>query len=146
MSFFTPNSELRTPNSGVPWPIALLSLLYGVIATLAAASAWKIAVGISHRQILWPLAWLGCSAGSTYGLALLKPWGRVLAICTSVLLLVVTLAIAGWFVASGRPVAGLLVACSAGTHVVVIRYLQRPAVRAYFQGTAASTQSSAPSH
>ena len=117
----------------VPWPIALLSLFYGVIATIAAASVWKVAVGMSHQHMLWPLTWLVLSSGAMCGLPLLKPWGRRLAIWTSALLLLVTLAIAGLCVRSGHPVGGLLAAFIAGTHVLVIRYLQRPIVKAYFE-------------
>ena len=116
----------------VPWPIALLSLFYGVIATIAAASVWKVAVGMSHQHMLWPLTWLTLSAGAMCGLALLKPWGRTLAIWTSVLLLTVTLAIAGLFVRAGHPLVGLLAAFIAGTHALAIRYLQRPLVKQYF--------------
>ena len=116
----------------VPWPIAILTLLYGVIATASAVSCWKTAVGLTHQAPVWPLAWLAVSTGATIGLPLLKPWGRGLAVCTSVLLLAVTLAIAGLLVAAGRPLAGLLATGLAGTHVLSIRYLQRSTVKAYF--------------
>ena len=131
-SAFTPNSALRTPNYGVPWPIALLTLLYGVIATASAATVWRVVIGTSQQSLLWPLTWLTLSAGAMCGLPLLKSWGRVLALWTSVLLLLVTLAIAGLWVRSGHPLGGLLAAFLAGTHALVIRYLQRPAVKTYF--------------
>ena len=125
----------------VPWPIALLTLLYGVIATASAATVWRVVIGISEQSLLWPLTWLTLSVGAMCGLPLLKPWGRVLAIWTSVLLLLVTLAIAGLSVRSGHPLGGLLAAFIAGTHALVIRYLQRPAVKVLFaQGTTIQTR------
>ena len=116
----------------VPWPIALLTLLYGVIATASATTVWKVVNGMSQQSLMWPIAWLASSAGAMCGLPLLKVWGRRLAICTSALLLLVTLAIVGLFVRSGHPLGGLLVGFMAGTHALVIRYLQRPTVKALF--------------
>ena len=116
----------------VPWPIALLSLFYGVIATLSASSVWRILMGVSDRWLGWSLAWLMLSGGAMCGLALLHPWGRRLAIGTSVCLLVVTLALAGLFVRAGQPLVGLLIAFMASVHVLIIRYLQRPRIKRYF--------------
>ena len=124
----------------VPWPIALLTLLYGVIATASASTVWRVMTGDSQQSLIWPLMWLALSAGAMCGLPLLKPWGRVLAIWTSVLLLLVTLAIAGLWVRGGHPLGGLLAAFMAGTHALAIRYLQRPAVKSLFaQGTPIQT-------
>jgi len=120
----------------VPWPIALLTLFYGVIATLSAATIWQIATGAVARPLLWPVLWLTVSAGVMYGLPLLKPWGRSLAILASWLMVAVTLAIAGLVVMAGRPVLGLLATVSGTVHVVAIRYLRRPMVKAYFGSTA----------
>ena len=140
-SSFTPHSELRTSNYGVPWPIALLTLFYGVIATASAATVWKIVAGVSYQSLLWPLTWLALSAGAMCGLPLLKSWGRRLAIGTSAWLLLVTLAIAGLLVRAGHPLGGLLVAFIAGTHALAIRYLQRPAVKTLFaQGSGIHTR------
>ena len=117
----------------VPWSIALLTLLYGVIATAAAVSVWKMMMsGVIHQPFVWPMIWLVLSGGAMCGLPLAKFWGRTLALCTSWLLLVVMLAIAGKLILSHHPVAALLTACLAGSHVVILRYLQRPAVKTYF--------------
>jgi hypothetical protein len=116
----------------VPWPIALLTLFYGLVATVSAATLWKSAAGVIDRPLIWPIAWLTLSAGAMFGLPLSKVWGRRLAIWTSAALMVSTLAVAGTLVRIGRPGAGLLVALSSGFHVLAIRYLQRPAVKAYF--------------
>ena len=116
----------------VPWPIALLALFYSVVATMSAASMWKVLTGAVSRPIAWPLLWLVLSAGAMCGLPLLQAWGRRFAVWTSSLLTASTLAGSALLVASGRPVEGLAVTFSAVFHLVVIRYLQRPAVKAYF--------------
>lgn len=116
----------------VPWPIALLTLFYGIVAALSASTIWQIATGAVMRPLLWPILWLAVSAGVMCGLPLLRPWGRSLAIIASWLMVAVTLAIAGLVVMAGRPLLGLLATVSGTVHVVAIRYLQRPAVKAYF--------------
>ena len=117
----------------VPWPIAFLTLFYAVVATLSAATVWKIAAGVVARPLIWPVLWLGLSSGVMFGLPLLKPWGRGLAIVASVAMVLTTLAIAGLLVAAGRPLGALLTTVVAGGHVLVIRYLRRPTVRNYFR-------------
>ena len=138
------SDSLRIPNSAfrmgvgnylvlmVPWPVALLTLFYGVIAAISAANAWNIAAGVVQRPLVWPLVWLALSGGAMCGLPLLQAWGRQLAIWTSSLLMVATLAAAGLFILGGRPGAALAVTLSTAFHAMVIRYLQRPTVRAYF--------------
>ena len=116
----------------VPWPIALLALFYGVIATISAATVWKIVAGMVDRTLIWPLVWLAVSAGAMLGLPLLRSWGRTLAIVGSVLMAVVSLAYAGLLVLASKPLIGLAATGLAGVHVVVIRYLRRPAVKALF--------------
>jgi len=116
----------------VPLPIALLSIFYGVVAALAAAMAWKIALGRLHQPIAWALVWLFCSGGAALGLAQLKPWGRKLAIWTSWLLILSTLAISGLLVVARRPGLGLAVTFSTACYYLMIRYLKRPGVIAWF--------------
>ena len=116
----------------VPWPVALLTLFYGFLAAVSAAAVWKIAHGTLVRPIIWPAAWLALSAALVCGLPLLKPWARSLAIAGSWALALITLAYAGLLAAAGRPWLGLLGALLAGMHIVIIRYLQRPMVKAYF--------------
>ncbi len=116
----------------VPWPIAFLTLFYAMIATSSAVSVWKGISGASAQSPIWPVGWCALSAGATIGLPLLKPWARQLAIWTSILLLITTLAIAGLLVAAAKPGAALLTTILAGTHGIVIRYLQRPAVKQLF--------------
>ena len=123
----------------IPWPVALLSLFYALVATVSASAAWKVIQGMSDRPIIWPLAWLALAFGTAYGLALMKPWGRALAVLGSVVMAAITLALAGLLVAGGHPVAALLATLGASVHAVVIRYLQRPTVKAYFSEKVSGT-------
>ncbi|MBI2495557.1 MAG: hypothetical protein HYW10_03185, partial [Candidatus Omnitrophica bacterium] len=97
----------------VPAPIALLTLFYGIIATVSAASVWGIMNGSVDRPMAWPLAWLALSAGAMFGLPLLKPWARGLALAGSGLMALGTLAVAGVLVISGRPLGALAVTLAA---------------------------------
>ena len=117
----------------VPWPIALLSVCYGLVAAVSATLVWKVATGAAHQPLVWPVAWLALSGGIMCGLPLLKPWARRLAIVGSVWLMVVTLSVAGLLIIHGRPLAGLLATVGAALHVIVIRYLNRPQVRVWFR-------------
>lgn len=117
----------------VPWPIALLSLFYGVIATLSAATVWKALSGAGDRPFLWPAMWLALSTGVMCGLPLLKPWARGLAVAASTLLVAITLAVAGVVVLAGRPLMALVATVGAAVHVIAIRYLTRPQVKAWFR-------------
>lgn len=118
----------------IPWPVALLTLFYGIIATSSASTLWKILTGVTEQSLAWQMLWLGLSGGAMCGLALMKSWGRALAIWTSTLLMVAMLALAGLLALNAhQPLAGLVVACGAALHMVVIRYLGRPSVRAWFK-------------
>ena len=116
----------------LPVPIALLALFYAVIATMSGVSAWKVVTGASRQSILWPVAWLALSASAMYGLALLKPWARTVAIIGFVALAVVTLSFAALLVAGRQAGAALFTTFTAGLYVLGIRYLQRPITKTYF--------------
>jgi len=118
----------------VPMPIAVLTLFYGLIATLSAAAVWRVVSGASDQSLVWAVGWLLLSAGATCGLPLLKPWGRRLAVLTSAALMAATLAVAAALIASAHPGAGLAVTCTTAFHALVIRYLVRPDVKRYFDG------------
>ncbi len=125
----------------IPWPIALLALFYGAVAAASSAMAWRILLGVSRQSLLWATVWLAVSLGAMCGLPLLKPWGRKCAIFGSVVFIVLTLSIAALFVIGRRPWGALLATCATGLHVIVIRYLNRPMVKTWFeQGTASSTR------
>ena len=116
----------------VPWPIALLALFYGAVASYSAASLWKIILGLSRQSPLWAVLWFSFSAAATSGLAWLKPWGRRFAMGTSWLLIISTLAVAALYIAAGKPSVGLLITFTTGCHYLMIRYLKRPNVVVWF--------------
>ena len=116
----------------IPLPIALLALLYGVVAATSGAALWQVVIGRSAQSFVWPSLWLTLSSGAMCGLALLRSWGRRMAVWTSALLTATTLATAALFVSAGRPGLALVVTFSVICHVLAIRYLQRPIVRALF--------------
>ena len=116
----------------IPWPVALLTLFYGVVAFYSAASLWKVTLGLSHQSIYWLSIWLLLSASATSGLAWLKPWGRRFAMGTSWMLILSTLAVAALYIAAGKPVIGLVITFTTACHYLMIRYLKRPAVVVWF--------------
>ncbi len=118
--------------AGVPRPIAALAIFYGCVAASSAATVWKIVTGVSQRPLIWPAAWCVGSAAAIYGLVLLKPWGRVLAVLGLLILTVTAVAVAGLLAMKGHPVAALLATAGASIYVIAIRYLSRPQVKQWF--------------
>ncbi len=116
----------------IPWPIALLSLFYGALAAASAATVWKIAMGLTDRPLGWPLAWLAGSVGLMCGLPLLKSWARPLAVAGSWMLVAITLSLAGLLARANHPIAALGATIGCTIHLIVIRYLGRPSVKAFF--------------
>ena len=116
----------------VPTPIALLTLFYGCLAAMSASTVWRVMSGASQQSLLWAAGWLALSAGAMCGLPLLRPWARTLAIAGLAGFSLVLLAHAAALVMAGRPLIGLGATLTASMPVLVIRYLRRPIVRAYF--------------
>ena len=116
----------------VPWPIALLTLFYGIIAAASAATVWRIITGHAQQAMVWAASWLVLSGGIMCGLPLLKSWARTWAVFGSMLMTVLALAVAGLLAANRHPWGALLATLGAGVHVLVIRYLRRPIIRGYF--------------
>ncbi len=119
----------------IPWPIALLTALYAALATCSFAGVWRLlVVGQTGRDLAWSLAWTGLSGAAMLGLALMKPWGRRLAVWTSALLMASALC-AAWF-AVARPAPqprwSFVATGLAAVQMVVIRYLTRPRVKRWF--------------
>jgi len=120
----------------VPWPIALLAGLYAVLATSSAAALWRIMQGQAHQSPLWPAVWCAVSTTLVIGLALLKPWARTLAIWSA------TFTLVGWLSAAllavlrptPAPLSSLTATGIAGGYLLVLRYLTRPHVKAWFHG------------
>ena len=117
----------------VPWPIALLTLFYGAVAAASAATVWGICCGRSHQPLPWALAWLGFSASTMCGLPLFKSWARRLAVFGSILMVALILAIAALLAMHGHPIGALAATLASAIHVLIIRYLRRPVVRACFE-------------
>ena len=109
----------------IPWPIALLSLFYGVVAAFAAANAWEILNGASQRPLVWPLLWLGLCAGAMVGLPMGRAWGRTLAVAAAWWLTLSSLATAAWFVRLKQPLVALLVTFTSAIYILIIRYLKK---------------------
>ena len=116
----------------VPLPIGLLTLMYAGIVAAASASIWGRLIGRGEASLVWSAGWLAVSLGAVCGLALLRPWGRRLAMWGFAGLMATTLAMAAQQIAGGRPVAALATAITAGLQYLGIRYLRRPHVRAWF--------------
>ena len=124
----------------VPWPIALLTVWYAVIATISAANVWHCITGFSERPVAVPLLWLAGSVAAVCGLPLLKPWGRLAALAGAWALGLMSLSVAAALILQRHPWMGLLATLGAGVQLVVIRYLRRPNVRRWFtQGMDAVT-------
>ncbi|HEX9780224.1 MAG TPA: hypothetical protein VGB20_03325 [bacterium] len=116
----------------VPLPIALLACAFAALSAVSAVSLWKTSAGLAEGSPLGPLVWLAGSLAAMCGLALLRPWGRLMAVAGAVVLMLLGLAVGGVQVASGRPADALLATCFGGAQVIVIRYLRRPDVKRYF--------------
>ena len=116
----------------VPWPIAGLSLWYGVLATTAASMVWRALIGGMPRPPWWPLAWLALSGGLTVGLPLLRPWARRTAVAASALGMGMTLTVAARCIAGREPLWALLATGGAGGQALLVRYLTRPHVKKWF--------------
>ena len=116
----------------IPWPIALLTLFYAVIATASAAKVWKILAGVSEQAILWPLSWFVLFSIIMCGLPLLKPWARRLAVFGSLILMIACLAVSALLIVTSQPIGALCATVASGVQFLMIRYLRRPFVRAYF--------------
>jgi len=118
----------------MPWPIAVLTLWYAAIAAASGATLWQqLQRGIAS-SVWWPALWCGLSAALVLGLALLKPWARRLAVASSMLTAVGALSAAGLALlgAGPRPLASLVATGVGSAHLVLIRYLTRPHVKAWF--------------
>ncbi|MBI3324051.1 MAG: hypothetical protein HYZ92_02110 [Candidatus Omnitrophica bacterium] len=119
----------------VPLPIAILGLYYGTIAALSSAKLLRILSGTGAGSSAWQVLWLALCAAATVGLALLKPWGRRLAIWTAGVLMATLLASALMVVGlTGRGRLALALACAAALQMLPIRYLRRPTVKRLFSG------------
>ena len=117
----------------IPWPIALLSLFYGMLMAVSATSVWQVLTGVVHKPLTFQVVWLILSGAAMLGLPLRQVWGRWFAILSAWLVTVSILAIAAWLILAGSPGWGLAAGFGTVVPLVAIRYLRRPAVKAYFE-------------
>ena len=116
----------------IPWPIALLTVFFGALATISVARAVKILTGLTAGSLIWQLIWTVVCAGAMAGLPFFKPWARRLAVSGLIGMTVATLSVAGLLVMRGRPLAALLATCGSVVYMIALRYLGRPQVKAWF--------------
>ena len=119
----------------VPWPIGVIAAVHAVFATVAAAAVWR--VGMSHAlsaSSAWSSLWCLSSSALTVGLVFLKPWARRFAVYASIALAIGGLAVAALAVlgAPPDPARSLCGTGFASAQLVIIRYLTRPRVKAWF--------------
>ena len=124
----------------IPWPIALLVIWYAAIATAAAAKLWQMGPALASQSGWWIGLWAGLSLVLVIGLAWLKPWARMAAIGGSLLMTVGAILGALRAVAQVPPSMSqsLTAMAVASVNLVVIRYLTRPHVKAWFGSRLAS--------
>ena len=120
----------------VPWPIALLSIGYTMLATSSAAAVWRHLGQGGAWSLLWAGGWCAVSVVLVAGLATLKPWARRLAVWVSVGLMVGALGAGVLAIRQvpPQPMRGLFGRLMACTQLVILRYLTRPHVKAWFTG------------
>ena len=118
----------------IPWSVALIALAYAAIASASAATLVKIAEGRASQPVFWPALWLAVSLTLLVGLAQMKPWARRLAIWSSVLIASGAAGIASASIARPVPEPGWALAATgaASLQLLIIRYLTRPRVKAWF--------------
>lgn len=116
----------------VPWPIALLALFYGGIAAYAGATIWQSVMHGTHQPLWGPMIWLTVCGSLACGLPLLKPWARRLAVIASMVMMMSTVALAALLIAHRQPGFALAATLSVVVYGIIIRYLQRPNIKAYF--------------
>lgn len=121
----------------VPWPIALLAIFYMVLGSSSAATVWQVTQRQLTRPLVWAGLWCVLSTILVIGLVRLRPWARRLAVFVSVLMAISALGTAGLAIAqeNPEPMRSLFATGLASIQLVVIRYLTRPHVKAWFAGS-----------
>ena len=123
----------------IPWPIALLSVFYALIATSAAAQCYKIALGALDKPLAPQVAWLLVAGGAMIGLPMRRVWGRWCAIACAWWMTFTVLAIAAWLISQREPGWGLVAGLGTVVPLVAARYLTRPKVKSWFTDKVPST-------
>jgi hypothetical protein len=111
--------------------VAVLAVGFAALAALAWLNLLQAAV--TPLQRCWLAGWTLLATATMVGLPLLRPWARALAVLGLGWLTLMLLATAAGLVGRGRPAAGILLTLAAGGVLLVIRYLRRPSVKAWFE-------------
>ena len=119
----------------IPWPVALLTLCYGIVAALSGATLWEILLKTLDRPLVWPAAWLVLSGAAMIGLPLLKSWARTTALIGLAWMILTMLVLAWGLAVGGHGMGGLLATIVAGVLLIPVRYLRRPHVKSWFTKT-----------
>ena len=119
----------------IPWPLAALSILYGLLAFLSAVQMVTCIAQQSAAGVVWTALWLVLAAGACIGLPAQKEWGRRFAVVGAALFTVAAIIGAVVLVVHTppQPQQALLETLLAGVALIVVRYLRRPIVKAQFR-------------
>ena len=119
----------------IPWPLAALAVVYGLLAFL---SAVRVVTCLAVRDWLgvgWSGLWFAVTAVACVGLPAQRELGRKCAIIGAVLFLPVALRVAVQHVLQTppRPDGALISVALAGVAMIILRYLRRPVIKAQFK-------------
>ncbi len=118
----------------IPWPLALLTMVYGLLAFLSAVQVITCAAQHALAGGLWSLVWFLLTSASAVGLPSRYAWARRCAVLTALLFVISALVGATILVLRQppQPRAALGETLLAGVALIVIRYLTRPPIKAQF--------------
>ena len=119
----------------IPWPLAALTILYGLLAFLSAVQLITCAAQHQLAGGLWSTLWFVVTAASAIGLPSKSEWGRRCAVAAAAFFVAGALAAALVLVTHRPPEPGraLVDTLLAGAALVVIRYLSRPVIKEQFR-------------
>ena len=117
----------------IPWPVAVLAAWHTALATWFAADAWR-ALHTGPSAAAWAGVWMVWCATIVIGLVYLKPWARILASCTALGLMALSLFAALLAIAqpTPEPKTALTSTGFAAFQFMIARYVTRPHVKQWF--------------
>ncbi len=118
----------------IPWPLAALSMLYGLLAFLSVVRLTACLAQHDVMSSVWTALWLAVTAGACIGLPGQKEWGRRCAVGGAALFTAAAIISAVVVVVRvpPQPRYALLDTLLAGAALIVMRYLRRPVIKAQF--------------
>ena len=119
----------------IPWPLAALSILYGLLAFLSVVRLTECLARGMLAGGLWSMLWVVVASGACIGLPGQKEWGRRLAVFGAILFMAAALIGAVILVVRvpPQPRLALLETLLAGLALMVLRYLTRPHIKGQFR-------------